>query len=47
MPTLRNKPYTTAIPTITVATIHTANSTMVYAFPSATTLFLGPRSRAG
>jgi hypothetical protein len=47
MPTLRNRPYTTAIATMTVATIHTANSTMVYAFLNATTLFLGQRTRTG
>jgi hypothetical protein len=47
MPTTRNRPYTTAIATMTVATIHTANSTTVYAFLNATTLFLGQRARAG
>jgi hypothetical protein len=46
MPTTRNRPYTAAIATMTVATIHTANSTMVYAFLSATTAFLGQRARA-
>ena len=42
MRTTRNRPYTTVIPTMTVATtVHTADSTMVYAFPSSTTPFLG------